>query len=46
MVQTTTILIHQMLDNIITSAFTDILLHVCSSMNVKLFKTHSKRFHS
>ena len=35
-----------MLDNIIASTFNDIPFHIRSSLNVKLFKTHYKRFHS
>ena len=35
-----------MLDNAIASTFNNIPLHIRSSLNVKLFKTHSKRFYS
>ena len=35
-----------MLDNTIASTFNDIPLHIRSSLNVKLFKAHSKRFYS
>ena len=35
-----------MLDNIIASIFNDIPLHIRSSLNVELFKTHCKRFYS
>ena len=35
-----------MVDNIIASTFNDIPLHIRSSLNVKRFKKHSKRFYS
>ena len=34
------------IDNTFASTFNEIPLHIRSTLNVKLFKTHSKRFHS